>query len=133
MICGRSGIRRGYHTGRGTIVLRARTHIEEHTKGRFRIIVNEVDAVPPPQDMPNLPVAKVLWEPRPNLEVAGAAWIHAGGAHHSAYTQGISLDQLTDYAEKCGVELVVIGADSELRSFKQELRQNEAYFHLRRK
>lgn len=100
---------------------------------RFRIIVNEVDAVPPPQDMPNLPVAKVLWEPRPNLEVAGAAWIHAGGAHHSAYTQGISLDQLTDYAEMCGVELVVIGADSELRSFKQELRQNEAYFHLRRK
>ena len=98
---------------------------------RFRIIVNEVDAVPP-EDMPNLPVAKVLWEPRPNLEVAGAAWIHAGGAHHSAYTQGISLDQLTDYAEMCGVELVVIGADSELRSFKQELRQNEAYFHLRR-
>ena len=41
-ICGRSGIRRGYHTGRGTIVLRARTRIEEHAKGRFRIIVNEI-------------------------------------------------------------------------------------------
>lgn len=97
---------------------------------RFRIIVNELDTVMPPHDMPNLPVAKALWVPRPNLEVAGAAWIHAGGAHHSVYTQGITLDQLTDYAEMCGVELVVIGADTDIRSFKQELRQNEAYYRL---
>lgn len=97
---------------------------------RFRILVNEVDTVTPPQDMPNLPVAKALWEPRPNLEVAAAAWIHAGGAHHSVYTQGISLDQLTDFAEMAGVELVVIGADTNIRSFKQELRHNAVYYHL---
>lgn len=99
---------------------------------RFRMIVNELDTVTPPEDMPNLPVAKVLWEPRPNLEVAGAAWIHAGGAHHSAYTQGVTLDQVTDFAEMCGVELVVIGADTNIRTFKQELRNNEAYYYLRR-
>ena len=97
---------------------------------RFRIIVNELDTVKPPQDMPNLPVAKALWIPRPNLGVAGAAWIHAGGAHHSVYTQGITLDQLTDFAEMCGVELVVIGADTDIRSFKRELRQNAAYYRI---
>jgi L-arabinose isomerase len=99
---------------------------------RFRIIVNELDTVTPPQDMPNLPVAKVVWEPRPNLEVAGAAWIHAGGAHHSVYTQGVTLDQVTDFAEMCGVELVVIDADTDVRRFKQGLRRNDAYYQLRR-
>ena len=97
---------------------------------RFRIIVNEVDTVEAPEDMPNLPVAKALWEPRPNLEVAGAAWIHAGGAHHSVYTQGVTLDMVSDFADIAGVELVVIGADTDLRSFRQELRNNAAYFHL---
>jgi len=97
---------------------------------RFRIIVNEVDTVEAPEDMPNLPVAKALWEPRPNLEVAGAAWIHAGGAHHSVYTQGVTLDMVSDFADIAGVELVVIGADTDLRSFRQELRNNAAYWHL---
>jgi L-arabinose isomerase len=98
---------------------------------RFRMIVNELDTVAPPEDMPNLPVAKVLWVPRPNLEVAGAAWIHAGGAHHSVYTQGVTLDQIVDLAQMCGVELVVIGADTKIRSFTQDLRHNEVYYSLR--
>lgn len=98
---------------------------------RFRLIVNEVDTIKAPEDMPHLPVAKALWEPRPNLEVAGAAWIHAGGAHHSVYTQGITLDMITDFAEIAGLELAVIGADTELRSFKQELRHNAVYYHLK--
>lgn len=97
---------------------------------RFRIIANEVDTVKPPQDLPNLPVAKALWEPRPSLEVAAAAWIHAGGAHHSVYTQGINLDQLNDFAEMAGVEMVVIGADTNVNEFKKELRFNAVYYHL---
>ena len=97
---------------------------------RFRIIVNEVDTVTPPAELPNLPVAKALWEPRPSLEVAGAAWIHAGGAHHSVYTQGISTDQVIDFAEMAGVELVVIGADTRINEFKKELRHNAVYYHL---
>jgi DNA gyrase subunit A len=42
IICGASGIRRGYYTGRGTIVLRARARIEEDSRGRYRIVVNEI-------------------------------------------------------------------------------------------
>ena len=97
---------------------------------RFRIIANELKTVEPSEDMPNLPVAKALWEPLPNLEVSGAAWIQAGGAHHSAYTQGISRDQLMDFAEIAGVELVFIDGNTTVNSFKQELRNNAVYYHL---
>jgi L-arabinose isomerase len=95
---------------------------------RFRMIVNELDAVEPPEDMPKLPVAKVLWVPRPNLEVSGACWIHAGGAHHSVYTQGITLSQVIDFAEIAGVELVVIGAATTVADFRRELRHNAVYY-----
>lgn len=97
---------------------------------RFRVIVNEVDTLAPPAELPNLPVAKALWEPRPNLEIAGAAWIHAGGAHHSVYTQGINLAQLTDFCEMAGVEMVTIGKDTTISSIKQELRHNAVYYHI---
>ena len=99
---------------------------------RFRIVVNEVDTVEPPEDMPRLPVAKALWVPRPNLEIAGAAWIHAGAAHHSVYTQGVTTDQIADFAEIAGVELVVIGADTTIAEFKKDLRHNAVYYHLNR-
>ncbi|MGK2925709.1 MAG: L-arabinose isomerase [Lysobacterales bacterium] len=99
---------------------------------RFRILVNEVDTVAPPEDMPKLPVAKALWEPRPNLEIAGAAWIHAGGAHHSVYTQGVTTQQITDFAEIAGVEMVVIDADTSIAGFKKDLRHNAVYYHLNR-
>jgi L-arabinose isomerase len=97
---------------------------------RFRILVNEVDTVAPPEDMPKLPVAKALWEPRPNLEIAGAAWIHAGGAHHSVYTQGVTSQQIMDFAEIAGVEMVVIDADTSIAGFKKDLRHNAVYYHL---
>jgi len=42
IVCGRSGIRRSYHTGRSTIVVRARARIEEFGKNRYRIVVNEI-------------------------------------------------------------------------------------------
>ncbi|MBA4019913.1 MAG: DNA gyrase subunit A [Pirellula sp.] len=42
IICGRGGIRRGYYTGRSTIVVRAKTHVEEYAKGRQRIIISEI-------------------------------------------------------------------------------------------
>ncbi|MCU4676110.1 L-arabinose isomerase [Catenovulum sp. 2E275] len=97
---------------------------------RFRIVVNEVEAVTPPADTPNLPVASALWEPKPNLAIAAAAWIHAGGAHHSAYSQAVSTDIIADYAEMAGVELTVIDEDTRIRQFKNELRQNAAYYAL---
>ncbi|MBP7662453.1 MAG: L-arabinose isomerase, partial [Shewanella sp.] len=90
------------------------------------------DTVTPPQELPNLPVASALWEPRPNLSIAAAAWIHAGGAHHSAYSQAISTDNIVDFAEMAGAELVIIDADTRIRQFKNELRQNSVYYGLAR-
>ncbi len=98
---------------------------------RFRIVVNELDTVAPPADLPKLPVASALWEPRPNLGIAGATWIHAGGAHHSVYSQGVTTEQIIDFAEMAGVEAVVIDEDTKVRKFKDELRQNAAYYHLK--
>ncbi|BBO29647.1 L-arabinose isomerase [Alteromonas sp. I4] len=98
---------------------------------RFRILVNELDTVDQPETTPNLPVASALWEPKPSLEVAGAAWIYAGGAHHSAYSQAITASMIEDYADMAGVETVVIDSDTNLRIFKSELRYNAAYYQLK--
>ena len=57
---------------------------------RFRLLTNEVDVVPTPEDLPKLPVARVLWDPKPNLEIAAAAWIYAGGAHHTVFSQAVN-------------------------------------------
>jgi len=99
---------------------------------RFRLVVNAVDTIEPPAEMPNLPVAKALWRPQPDLGVAAAAWIHAGAAHHSVYTQGITLAQLTDLSEMLDVELLKIDASTDIDSFKKELRHNAVYYHLNR-
>jgi len=89
---------------------------------RFRFILNELDTVSPPQDLPNLPVAHALWEPMPNLKTSAQAWIMAGGAHHSAYTQAVSKEVIEIYADMVGVELCVIDENTDIRSFKRELR-----------
>jgi L-arabinose isomerase len=96
---------------------------------RFRLIVNEVDAVTPPA-LPKLPVARAVWECRPDFKTACAAWIYAGGAHHTAYSYVVRAEHLEDFAEIAGVELVVIDAETRLREFKNELRQNDLYYVL---
>ena len=65
---------------------------------RFRMIVNEVDVVPPLEPLPKLPVARALWTPRPNLKVAAAAWILAGGAHHTGFSHSVTAQHLEDFA-----------------------------------
>ncbi|TRX28879.1 L-arabinose isomerase [Flavobacterium franklandianum] len=97
---------------------------------RFRLIVNEVVAVKPMQDLPKLPVARVLWDCKPNLEIAATAWILAGGAHHSAYSQAITTEYMEDFADMAGIELVVIDNQTTIRNFKDTLNANEAYFHI---
>lgn len=96
---------------------------------RFRLIVNEIDVVTPPA-LPKLPVARAVWECRPDFKTACAAWIYAGGAHHTAYSYAVTAEHLEDFAEIAGVELVVIDADTRLREFKNELRQNDLYYVL---
>jgi L-arabinose isomerase len=95
---------------------------------RFRMIVNEVEAVVPEHDLPKLPVARVLWKPQPSLKVGAAAWILAGGAHHTVYSQQVDTRHIEIFCEMADIELVVIDADTKLRSFKNELRLGEAAY-----
>jgi L-arabinose isomerase len=99
---------------------------------RFRIVVNEVDVVPPDEDLPRLPVARALWEPRPSLAVAAEAWLLAGGAHHTVFTQALGLEPLADLAEIAQLEFLVIDRDTVVSDFRKELRWNQAYYHLAR-
>ena len=98
---------------------------------RFRLLVNEVQAVEPQHDLPRLPVARVLWKPYPDMKTGCLAWILAGGAHHTCYSQNINAGQMQDFAEMAGIEFVLIGRDTNLYQFKNELRWNDLYFHTR--
>jgi L-arabinose isomerase len=98
---------------------------------RFRMVVNELDVLPPAAPMPKLPVARALWIPRPDLQTAASAWILAGGAHHSAFTQALQAEHLEDFAGMAGLELILIDADTRVRQIQKELRWNELYYRLR--
>ena len=95
---------------------------------RFRLLVNEVEAVAPVEKLPKLPVARVLWKPLPDLNTACAAWIYAGGAHHTVFSQNLTTEYFEDFAEMFGLELTVIDAKTDLRQFKNELRWSEVAF-----
>jgi len=97
---------------------------------RFRLIVNEVEAVKPEGELPNLPVARVLWDPKPDLEIAATSWILSGGAHHTIYSQAITTEFLEDFADIAGIELLVIDEKTDVRDFKDRINANEAYYHL---
>lgn len=95
---------------------------------RFRLLVNTVTAVDPEQDLPKLPVARVLWDAKPDLKTAAAAWILAGGAHHTCFSQSLQVEYLENFAEMAGIEFLLIDEDTSLYRFKQELRWNEACY-----
>ncbi|HBW35265.1 L-arabinose isomerase [Desulfosporosinus sp. BICA1-9] len=99
--------------------------------GRFRLIVNEVDAVKSPHSLPKLPVARVLWKPQPNLQEAAEAWIRAGGAHHTCFSLKVSAEQLLDWSEMVGVECLLINKDTNLLAFRNELRWNDLAWKLK--
>jgi L-arabinose isomerase len=95
---------------------------------RFRLLVNEVEAVKPKHDLPKLPVARVLWKPLPDMQTGCAAWILAGGAHHTCYSQNLTSEHLEDFAEMAGIEYVLIDEKTDLRQFKNELKWTEVYY-----
>lgn len=92
----------------------------------FRIIVNEVDAKAVGEEMPNLPVARVLWEQMPDLVTATSGWVLAGGAHHTVFSYTTTIEQIEMFAEIAGVECVIIDKDTNLRQFKKELAWNKS-------
>lgn len=97
---------------------------------RFRMIVNTVDVIEPEAPLPKLPVARALWRPRPNLQIGASAWIYAGGAHHTVFSQALSPEHVYDFSEMAGVEYVQIDETTELRGFKTELRWNDVAYKL---
>lgn len=99
---------------------------------RFRLLVNEVEAIAPQHDLPKLPVARVLWKPYPNMQTGCAAWILAGGAHHTCFSQNLTSEHLLDFAEMAGIETILIDKDTKLNQLRNELRWSEAYYQLNR-
>jgi len=97
---------------------------------RFRMLVNPCDVVPADAPLPKLPVARVVWVPKPNLKVSATAWILAGGAHHTGFSQALTSAHLADFAEMAGIECVVIDDGTEIPAFKNELRWNAVYYRL---
>jgi len=97
---------------------------------RFRLIINEVEAIQPTIDMPKLPVARVLWKPEPSLQVGAEAWIYAGGAHHTVFSYNVTAEQLIDWAEMAEIEYVLINKDTNLLNLRNELRWNEIAWKL---
>ncbi|MEG0867819.1 MAG: L-arabinose isomerase [Hafnia sp.] len=100
---------------------------------RFRLLVNCVDTVEQPRDLPKLPVARAIWKAQPSLATAAEAWILAGGAHHTVFTQALDVEYLRLYAEMHNIEFLLIDHATTLPAFKNEIRWNEMYYTLNRK
>jgi L-arabinose isomerase len=101
-------------------------------RDRFRMLVNEIDVVEPSEPLPHLPVARAVWAPRPNLKTAAAAWLYGGGAHHTAFSQALGSEILEDFAVMADIEFLAIGATTDLRQFRNELRWNDAAYLLKK-
>ncbi|WP_123305050.1 L-arabinose isomerase [Bogoriella caseilytica] len=97
---------------------------------RFRLTANVVDLVPPDAPLPNLPVARAVWEPRPGFATSAECWLTAGAAHHTVLSTAAGLEAFADLAEMTEVELAVIDEGTTTRGFAQELRWNAAYHRL---
>ncbi len=101
-------------------------------RDRFRLVANVVEVVELPHPLPNLPVARAVWRPEPDFATSAAAWLTAGAAHHTVMTTALGLEVFEDFAEIARNELVVIDEHTELRSFADRLRWNQAYYRLAR-
>ena len=97
---------------------------------RFRLIANTLEVIEPLQKMPKLPVASAFWKTQPNMADGAAAWIYAGGTHHSAFTLALTPEYIETFAEYADVEFVLIDQNTCLNTFRKELRWNEIYYML---
>jgi L-arabinose isomerase len=99
---------------------------------RFRLVAAEIDTVEADEPLPALPVARAVWTSRPSLEVAAESWLIAGGPHHTVYSAAVDAEVLRDFAQIAGIELALIGADTTVARFADELRWNAAWHRLAR-
>ena len=99
---------------------------------RLRLVANEIDVVPSDEPLPKLPVARAVWEPRPDLRTSTECWLTAGGPHHTVLSMSAGLEALEDFAEMARTELLIIDADTTPRRFAHELRCNQVYHRIAR-
>ena len=97
---------------------------------RLRIVANEIDLVEPDAPLPRLPVARAVWQPRPDLSTAASAWLTAGGSHHTVLTQALGSETLANFAEMAGIEFLLIDSATTLGAFAKEVRWNQAYYRI---
>ncbi|MBP3940611.1 MAG: L-arabinose isomerase [Christensenellaceae bacterium] len=99
--------------------------------GRLRLICQDIHCVKPIMDMPNLPVARVMWQAMPDLETGIECWITAGGAHHSVLSYDVSAEQMKDWARMMDIEFVHITKDTTVESLEKELFLNDLAWKLK--
>jgi L-arabinose isomerase len=99
---------------------------------RFRLVLNEVTVVEPDEPLPKLPVARAVWEPSPDLATSAECWLAAGGPHHTVLSSAVDTEQLVDFANLLGVELLIIDGSTNRRDFADRIHWNQAYYRLAR-
>jgi len=97
---------------------------------RFRLVANTITLVPPDEPLPNLPVARAVWRPHPDLSTSAESWLQAGGPHHTVLSTAVGIEEFTDFAEMARTELLVIDNATTRRGFANEIRWNQAYYRL---
>jgi L-arabinose isomerase len=101
-------------------------------RDRFRLTANVVDVVAPTAPLPHLPVARAVWEPRPDFATSAEAWLTAGGAHHTVMSTAAGIEAFEVFAQIAGTELLVIDESTTRRAFADQVRWNQVYYRLAR-
>ena len=99
--------------------------------GRMRLIVQDIECVKPIMDMPNLPVAKVMWKAMPSLETGVECWITAGGAHHTVLSYDVTAEMMHDFAKFMDIEYVHITKDTTVEALEEKLLVNDLIWKLK--
>ncbi len=89
--------------------------------GRLRLICQDIHCVKPILPMPNLPVARVMWQAEPSLTTGVECWITAGGAHHTVLSYDVTAEQMKDWANMMDIEFVHITKDTTVESLEHDL------------
>ncbi|MBR3059421.1 MAG: L-arabinose isomerase [Oscillospiraceae bacterium] len=89
--------------------------------GRLRLICQDILCVKPILPMPNLPVARVMWQALPDLTTGVECWITAGGAHHTVLSYDVTAEQMKDWANMMDIEYVHIGKDTTVEQLEKDL------------
>jgi len=97
---------------------------------RFRMVLNTIEIVDPPQDLPRLPVARAIWRPAPDLATSAEAWMMAGGPHHTVLSSAATPELLRLFAGMCGIEYLQIDDRTRTGDFADQIRWNSAYYYL---